>query len=132
MPTRAEREHKIRLVLNGLASEGGHVRASDLQRELYLLLAFLQKAEEAPAEGSDTSVYYVVTALRHDSPATIELEARVYTFDAGKKKWRGLIELNGNVAGHPLVICMPPLAPYKQMVMDLTTPSATSGQAQGP
>jgi len=65
---------KLTLVLEGLASEGGHVRASDLQKELSLLLAFLHKAAEA--EGMEDSVYYVVTALRHDSPAIIELEPR--------------------------------------------------------
>lgn len=35
-----------------------------------------------------------------------------YTFDKrGNPRWRGLIPLSGNVAGHPLTICTPPYTP---------------------
>ena len=33
----------------------------------------------------------------------------LYTFDSGKKGGRSLLALNGNVAGHPLPICKPPV-----------------------
>ena len=36
-----------------------------------------------------------------------------YTFDEGKKGGIGLLSLNGNVAGYPLLICKPPVTQYK-------------------
>jgi predicted nucleic acid-binding protein len=36
-----------------------------------------------------------------------------YTFDKGKRGDRGLLGLNGNVAGYPLVICKPPVTQFR-------------------
>ena len=45
-----------------------------------------------------------------------------YTYDEGKKagkKARGLLSLNGNVAGYPLVVCVPPVTEAFQMPLTL-------------
>jgi len=36
-----------------------------------------------------------------------------HTFDNGKKGGRSLLSLNGNVAGHHLTICKPPVSQYR-------------------
>jgi predicted nucleic acid-binding protein len=52
------------------------------------------------AEHLATAIHYNVSAF--------------YTFDNGKSsKDRGLLSLNGNVAGYPLIICKPPFEQHR-------------------
>jgi hypothetical protein len=77
-------------------------------------------AKDRKPELSDLDATHLATAIHFKATA-------FYTFDAGKKqKSRGLLPLNGNVAGHPLVIRKPPLAPYKQMTLSLDSGNGTT------
>ena len=73
-------------------------------------------AKDGKPELTEFDATHLATAIHYKATA-------FHTFDKGGKGGRGLLGLSGNVAGHPLVICKPPLAPNKQMVLDLTTPS---------
>ena len=65
----------VRLTLEGLASEGGHVLVSDFIRSWQLLISALNRTERSALGGRDGSVYYRVVGLSHSSPAIVEMEA---------------------------------------------------------
>ena len=49
---------------------------------------------------------HLATAIQYEA-------TQFHTFDDGGKDGRSLLELNGNVAGYPLVICKPPFTQYR-------------------
>jgi len=50
----------------------------------------------------------------HHMATAIYMQAEAfYTFDNGGKNSRSLLSLNGNVAGHNLVVCKPPITQYR-------------------
>lgn len=76
----ADIKHQIKLTLEGLPSEQGHVLASDFLRELQSLIAALHRTDITDNGISKTeTTYYRVVNLSHSSPATVTLEARSYS-----------------------------------------------------
>jgi len=73
------------MVLDGLQVEQGHVRATDLEKELRLLLSVLSKTENELLGQRDTEIYYLVVDLRHSSPSTVVLEARSLRQDQDRR-----------------------------------------------
>ena len=65
----------VRLTLEGLPAEGGHVLVSDFIRSWQLLVSALNRTERSALGGRDGSVYYRVVGLSHSSPAVVEMEA---------------------------------------------------------
>ncbi len=58
-------------------------------------------SKNGPKELTKYDSLHLATALHYKADA-------FYTFDDGKKGGISLLSLNGNVAGHPLLICKPP------------------------
>lgn len=67
--------HHIKLVIEGLESDQGHVRLDYFLRALERLYSSLSKLDSKEAGGKRASDF-VVVGLSHNSPATVELEAR--------------------------------------------------------
>ncbi len=76
MKLRAMPDNKLLLTLTGLSSEEGHVRFADLLKELSNLETALREIDKGSSNAGKPTVYYRVTALSHNSPATFELEER--------------------------------------------------------
>lgn len=68
--------HRIKLVVEGLDRDDGHVRLEVFVSELQKLQAALGRADAHVSNGKRCS-YFAVVGLSHNSPATVELEARV-------------------------------------------------------
>jgi hypothetical protein len=68
-------------------------------------------SRDGRGEVTDFDATHLATAIHYKATA-------FHTFDNGGKGSRGLLGLNGDVAGYPLVICKPPLWPYKQMAIE--------------
>src|SRR5204863_497117 len=68
-------------------------------------------SKDGRGELTDFDATHLATAIHYRASA-------FHTFDNGGRRARGLLELNGNVAGYPLVICKPPLSSYKQMAIE--------------
>lgn len=68
--------HRVKLVVEGLESDDGHVRLDVFVGELQKLQAALGRADARVSDGKRCS-YFAVVGLSHNSPATVELEARV-------------------------------------------------------
>ena len=75
--------------------------------------SFYRKLDSKDGRGelTDFDATHLATAIHYKATA-------FHTFDGGGKGARGLLELDGNVAGCPLVICKPPLSSYKQMTIE--------------
>lgn len=67
-------DNKLRLTLSGFASENGHVRFSDLVKELSSLETALVELDRGSSNRRRQTVYYRVTEISHNSPAVFELE----------------------------------------------------------
>ncbi|MDO8811391.1 MAG: hypothetical protein Q7J38_05105 [Gallionella sp.] len=67
--------HHIKLVIEGLESDEGHVRLEYFLKALKNLYSSLSKLDCKEAGGKRASDF-VVVGLSHNSPATVELEAR--------------------------------------------------------
>jgi hypothetical protein len=68
--------YRIKLVVEGLDRDDGHVRLEVFVRELQKLQSALGRADARVSDGNRCS-YFAVVGLSHNSPATVELEARV-------------------------------------------------------
>lgn len=66
------RSKRVRLVMEGLASEEGHVRLPDFLAQLRRLNSSLVRADRLESGGR--SIYFRVVELSHSSPATVALE----------------------------------------------------------
>lgn len=67
--------HHIKLVIEGLESDEGHVRLEYFLKALESLQSSLSKLD-CKAAGGKRASDFVVVGLSHNSPATVELEAR--------------------------------------------------------
>ncbi|HEX5759243.1 MAG TPA: hypothetical protein VF121_08615 [Thermoanaerobaculia bacterium] len=74
-------DNRLRLVLEGWASEDGHVRLEDFIRELTSLRAALVELDRSLAGSRESSAYYPIVGLSHGSPSIVEVEER--TIPAG-------------------------------------------------
>jgi predicted nucleic acid-binding protein len=75
------------------------LRVSELAqkiREFYVL----QNRTDNRGKLSHADAVHLATAIHYSAD-------ELWTFDDGRHRGRGLLELNGNVAGHELVICKP-------------------------
>ncbi len=68
--------HRIKLIIEGLDIDDGHVRLEVFASELQKLHTALGRADAHVSNGKRCS-FFAVVGLSHSSPATIELEARV-------------------------------------------------------
>lgn len=68
--------YRVKLVVEGLDRDDGHVRLEVFVSELQKLQAALGRADARVSNGKRCS-YFAVVGLSHNSPATVELEARV-------------------------------------------------------
>lgn len=68
--------HRIKLVVEGLDRDDGHVRLEVFVSELQKLQAALGRVDARASNGKRCS-YFAIVGLSHNSPATVELEARV-------------------------------------------------------
>ncbi len=68
------KDHKITLTFEG-TEEGGHVRLNDFINELNKFINITKKAEEFVSSRFNRSIYYRIVDLKHDSPASLTLEA---------------------------------------------------------
>jgi hypothetical protein len=68
--------YKVKLVVEGLDRDDGHVRLEVFVKELQKLQTALGRADARVSNGNRCS-YFAVVGLSHNSPATVELEARV-------------------------------------------------------
>lgn len=68
--------YRVKLVVEGLDSDDGHVRLDVFVSELQKLQTALGRADARVSNGKRCS-YFAVVGLSHNSPATVELEARV-------------------------------------------------------
>ena len=75
----ATETRRVRLILQGLASEGGHVPFSTFLQELQLLRAALRGLNRSMSPSRKASAHYRVVELRHDSPAVVGLESVALT-----------------------------------------------------
>lgn len=67
--------NRIKLIIEGLESDGGHVRLEYFLKTLRNLHSCLSKIDSKTAGGKKASEF-VVVGLSHNSPAMVELEAR--------------------------------------------------------
>lgn len=67
--------NRIKLIIEGLESDGGHVRLEYFLKALKNLYSSLSKIDSKEAGGKRASEFIVV-GLSHNSPAMVELEAR--------------------------------------------------------
>ena len=68
--------YRVKLVVEGLDRDDGHVRLDVFVSQLQKLQTALGRADARVSDGKRCS-YFAVVGLSHNSPATIELEARV-------------------------------------------------------
>lgn len=68
--------YRVKLVVEGLDRDDGHVRLEVFVKELQKLQSALTRAD-ARVSGGERCSYFAVVGLSHNSPATVELEARV-------------------------------------------------------
>lgn len=68
--------YRVKLVVEGLERDDGHVRLEIFVRELQKLQTALGRADAKASDGERSS-YFAVVGLSHNSPATVELEARI-------------------------------------------------------
>jgi predicted nucleic acid-binding protein len=80
-------------------------RVGALSIELRKFYRDLSRRDGKP-ELTEHDADHLATAIHYRADA-------FYTFDDGKKGGRGLLSLDGNVAGHRLVVCKPPITQYK-------------------
>jgi predicted nucleic acid-binding protein len=81
------------------------LRVSNLAREVREY--YRQRGLEDGLPGlTAADAVHLATAIHYKADA-------FYTFDDGKKGGRSLLSLNGNVAGHPLLICKPEFTQYR-------------------
>lgn len=66
--------NRITIVINGKEEDGGDVRFDDFIKQLAAIRRTLSEVDEDISKSTKPSVYYRVVDLRHQSPATIELE----------------------------------------------------------
>jgi hypothetical protein len=71
----ATETRRVRLILQGLASEGGHVPFSTFLQELQHLRAALRALDRSMSPSRRASANYRVVELHHDSPAVVGLES---------------------------------------------------------
>lgn len=67
---------------------------------------YYQDAEDRLPGLSTPDAVHLATAIHYKADA-------FYTFDDGKRGSRSLLSLNGNVAGHSLMICKPRFTQYR-------------------
>lgn len=70
-----EPTNRLRLVLFGLPSDGGHVRISTFIAEIQLLYSTLRTLDKSLSATRAIATDYRITDLRHSSPALVEVEA---------------------------------------------------------
>ncbi|NJK93075.1 MAG: hypothetical protein HC904_15405 [Blastochloris sp.] len=87
--------HNITFEVEGLESEGGHVRLDVLLKELRLLQDALKEAEDVIDDQDDATVFYKVIDASHNSPFKIILEPFVKT----KKKQESACRSNKQTGG---------------------------------
>ncbi|MGH9898499.1 MAG: hypothetical protein ACRD63_01815 [Pyrinomonadaceae bacterium] len=68
-------EQSITIQLQGSPTDGGHMRLSELIKQLEFVLTALRQTERLVTGKDDKLLYYKVVDLSHNSPATIVLEA---------------------------------------------------------
>lgn len=67
--------YRVKLIVEGLERDDGHVRLDAFVAELQKLQTVLGRADARVSDGKRCS-YFAVVGLSHNSPATVELEAR--------------------------------------------------------
>ena len=72
----AERRNKITFKFQGKVTEDGHVRLSEFVNRLESLYKLLHQIDLNITGEKSPTVYYQITNLSHDSPASIEIEAK--------------------------------------------------------
>jgi predicted nucleic acid-binding protein len=85
-----------------------NVRMVDVDPRIHALAAQLRDHYRT-AHKSDGLGELKVMDSEHLAAAIRYKANMFYTFDNGQKGDRGLLQLNGNVAGHKLVVCKPPV-----------------------
>jgi hypothetical protein len=75
---------RVKLVVEGMERDEGHVRLEVFVNELQKLQAALARADKTVSDGERCS-YFAIVGLSHSSPATVELEARVLP---NRQDWR--------------------------------------------
>lgn len=68
-------DRQITVQLQGSPEDQGHIRLSEFVSQLEAIRTALKNTERIIAGTDEASVYYRVVDLRHDSPATVVLEA---------------------------------------------------------
>ena len=68
-------ERRVTLIVEGLSSDGGHVRLDAFLTALEKLRSTLIKLDALGSDGKPSS-YFTIVGLSHNSPATVEIEAR--------------------------------------------------------
>lgn len=68
--------YRVKLVVEGLDRDDGHVRLDAFVAELQKLQTALGRADARVSDGKRCS-YFAIVGLSHNSPATVEIEARV-------------------------------------------------------
>jgi len=86
-------------------------RIAELNADLKAHYRKLNSTDKKGDLGEIDSIH-LATAIHYQADA-------FYTFDAGQKGGRSLLSLSGNLGGHKLRVCKPPLTPFKQLVMDV-------------
>jgi len=81
------------------------LRVSNLSREIREYYNRQRDQDGLPGITTPDAIH-LATAIHYGAHA-------FYTFDNGKKSGRSLLSLNGNVAGHPLTICKPPIVQFR-------------------
>ncbi len=67
--------NRVRIIIEGAPEDNGHVRLSDLLKQLDSFRNALKQTERLMRHDERASVYYRVVAASHDSPLTLTLEA---------------------------------------------------------
>jgi hypothetical protein len=67
-------DKRIVITLHGSPNDSGHLRLSEFIKELESIRAALKQTERLVTGAEESSVYYKVVDLSHNSPATITLE----------------------------------------------------------
>jgi len=81
------------------------LRVADLSRKIREYYNEQKKIDGLPGISSPDAIH-LATAVHYRATA-------FYTFDDGKKGSRGLLSLDGNVAGFPLAVCKPRIRQYR-------------------
>lgn len=80
------------------------LRVSNLARDIREYYQHKKAKDGLPGVSTPDAVH-LATAIHYEAEA-------FYTFDDGKRGGRSLLSLNGNVAGHSLLICKPRFTQY--------------------